>query len=50
VHTSLAVPSLVRGPESETVWFAGTGLALILLAFLNVSFRRASGDRVVRRL
>ena len=49
-HTSLAVPTLLRRPDSETVWFAGTGLALLLLVFLNVAFRRGAHDAVVRRL
>jgi hypothetical protein len=50
VHASLALPSLVRSPDYETVWFAGTGLGLLLLVFLNVAFRRAPQDPVVRRL
>lgn len=50
VHTSFAVPTLLKRPDPDTVWFAGTGLALILLVFLNVAFRRASRDAVVRRL
>jgi hypothetical protein len=49
-HTSLAVPTLLRRPDAETVWFAGTGLALLLLVFLNVAFRRWPHDAIVRRL
>ena len=33
----------------ETVWFAGTGLALIFLGLLNIA-RRRSTDAMVRRL
>ena len=49
-HTFLALPTLLRRPDAETVWFAGTGLALLLLVFLNVAFRRGPQDAVVRRL
>ena len=51
VHTTLAVPSLAKGPEPDTVWFAGTGLAILLLVLVNVAFRRGGcRDVVTRRL
>ena len=51
VHTALAVPSLARGPEPDAVWFAGTGLAMVLLVLVNVAFRRGGcRDFVTRRL
>ena len=51
VHTALAVPSLAKGPEPDAVWFAGTGLAMLLLVLVNVAFRRGgSRDAVTRRL
>jgi putative Ca2+/H+ antiporter (TMEM165/GDT1 family) len=51
VHTALAVPSLAKGPEPDAVWFAGTGLAMVLLVVVNVACRRGgSRDVVTRRL
>lgn len=51
VHASLAVSSLLKGPDRDTVWFAGTGLAVVLLVLLNVALRRGGfRDPITRRL
>ncbi len=50
VHTSLT-PLFYGRLSPGAMWFAGSGLAMIFVGFLNVAFDRSVGrDRVVRAL
>ncbi|MBA2338972.1 MAG: hypothetical protein H0V88_01130 [Pyrinomonadaceae bacterium] len=50
VHTSLT-PVFMSRLSPGAMWFAGAGLAMVVLGFLNVCLRRDAGrDRVVRLL
>lgn len=51
VHTSLT-PTFYGRLSAGAMWFAGSGLAMIFVGFLNVAFARDAGrsDRLVRLL
>jgi hypothetical protein len=50
VHTSLT-PMFYGRLSPGALWFAGSGLAMIFVGFLNVALGRAAGgDRLVRAL
>ncbi len=50
VHTSLT-PMFYGRLSPGAMWFAGSGLAMIFVGFLNVALRRgAGGDRLARAL
>lgn len=50
VHTGLT-PMFYGRFTLGALWFAGSGLAMIFLGFLNITFVRAGGrDRLVRML
>lgn len=50
VHTSLT-PVFINRLSPGALWFAGAGLAMVVLGFLNVCLRRDAGrDRVVQIL
>jgi hypothetical protein len=50
VHTALT-PMFYGRFTLGALWFAGSGLAMLFLGFLNITFSRAAGrDRLVRVL
>jgi MFS-type transporter involved in bile tolerance (Atg22 family) len=50
VHTTLT-PVFYGRFSLNALWFAGSGLAMVFLGFLNIALGRAAGrDRIVRTL
>jgi len=50
VHTALT-PMFYGRLSPGAMWFAGAGLAMIFVGFLNIAFARVAGkDRVIRIL